>query len=168
MGTRVSHADPVLRVRCELVDDFVVRPARWHRRNVHGSQRFEVPADLRQINISVILEKRTLVGVIVQPLLRDVSWPIEDEHAVGSLEGSEPLPRFTTCVGESGEVSQVYLKILIATDLILKSFTVHTPHLPRLELWAISQRVVTASGERTLSCHRRRRLGDHCYWRPER
>jgi hypothetical protein len=99
VDARVTHADPVVRIRREFVDDVVLRRARRHRGDVCGLQRFEVPADPRQIDIAVVLEKRPLVRVVIQPLLSDVIRPPEAEDSVGCTERREPFAGFASRLG---------------------------------------------------------------------
>ncbi|WP_179224539.1 hypothetical protein [Geodermatophilus pulveris] len=115
VDARVSHVDPVVRIRSELIDDVALRRACRHRGDVCGSQRFEVPVDKRQIDIAVVPEKWPLVRVVVQPLLSDVIRPPELEHSLGCTERCESSPRLAGRLGDSGKVGEVHLKILNAT-----------------------------------------------------
>jgi hypothetical protein len=104
VNSMTATLDPVARVRSVLVDAIAIgTPCRYPDEFLRGGSP-DVPIDTRQVNIAAVLEERTVVRMVVQPLLQHVVGPPKSEDPGILPKGRITEFTFATGLDYEGEV----------------------------------------------------------------
>ena len=108
----VAYSYPVVRIGGELLNDVGLR---WPGGDLHERfdwQRLHLPPDAGQVNGAVVMEERTFVAVVIQPLLDDVGRPAQVNDGALSAELGQSEPVFAAVLSEVGEVGETHTTIV--------------------------------------------------------
>ncbi|TDT82259.1 hypothetical protein [Paenarthrobacter sp. C1] len=100
-----ANGDPVVRILCEILyGSSVGRSCRHHHEIVDG-QYFDLPIDLGEIDLPVVIQERDILGVVKYPLLQNIIRPTKLVDPLQLPELGESVPALTALPGELREIT---------------------------------------------------------------
>lgn len=108
----VSAPNPVVRVKRNFIYIAGIGRAGRHVEKFLYRNDFYSPQDPPKIEIAVVVEKRTIGAVVVQPLLYYVVWPVDVSDLRIATELGETKLRLTGSTGQLRNVRKLHHQIL--------------------------------------------------------
>lgn len=109
----VTHGDRMIRIVRDDLNNIAVRWSSLHRHERVNWQRFNLPADLCEIDVLVISEEGSIACVVVDPLLDDIGRPAQVGDHVLSLELCEAVTALATSLRQISEINKAHTDILL-------------------------------------------------------